>query len=139
MVFAGMKDYEQSFDQRKTLDYVYKRHTASLATFKPTLKNVILGVMEKAVSILEAYRNMAAEKVTDEIIQKLKKSRISDKVLPDYLTAKVPTVELTDLTQWKVYNDVTEAIWHNAKSGLKTKLFQFQTLHQIMPLKVKAI
>jgi hypothetical protein len=82
---------------------------------------------------------MAAEKVTDEIIQKIKKSRISNKVLPEYLAAKVPTVETTDLTQWKVYNDVTEAIWHNAKSAMKTKLFQFQTLHQIMPLEVRAI
>ena len=139
MVFAGMRGYEQSFDQRKTLDYIYKRHTVSLSEFKPTLKNVILGVMEKAIGILESYRIMTTEKATDELIEKIKKSRISNKVLPDYLTAKAPTVEVTDLTQWKVYNDVTEAIWHNAKSAMKTKLFQFQTLHQIMPLEAKQI
>jgi len=138
MVFAGMRGYEQAFDQRKTIEYVYKKHTASLSVFKAGLKNTILSVMEKATDIIKSYNLMAQEKATEELIEKIKKSRLSAKVLPEYLTAKEPQVESLSLTQWELYNDITELIWHNARSGLKTKEFQFKTLHTIMPLQVKA-
>jgi len=137
MVFAGMRGYEQAFDQRKTIEYIYKRHTAGLSAFKPNLKNVILSVMEKAVKIIESCNQLAQEKATQELIERIKKSRLSKKVLPEYLTAKEPEIEVTDLTQWQLYNDITAAIWHNNKAAMKTKLFQFKTLHQIIPLEAK--
>ena len=137
MVFAGMRGYEQAFDQRKTIEYVYKKHTVSLSPFKASLKNVILSVMEKATDTIRSYNLMAQKQVTQDLVERIKKSRLSNKVLPEYLTAKEPTINPLDFTQWDLYNDITQLIWHNAKSGLKTKEFQFKTLHTIMPLQVK--
>jgi len=137
MVFAGTRGYEQAFDQRKTVEYIYKRHTASLAPITGGLKNTILAVMDKATSLIDVYNQMAQEKVTQKFIERLKKSRLSARVLPDYLTAKEPeTFDISSLTQWQLYNDITEKIWHNAKAHLKTKEFQFATLHKLMPLQV---
>lgn len=139
MVFAGMRGYEQAFDQRKTIEYVYKRHTVSLSPFKQNLKNTILAVMDKATDVIRSYNLMAQEKATEELIKKIKRSRLSQKVLPEYLTAEEQTasLDLEALTEWQLYNDITERIWHNAKTGLKSKTFQFKTLHAVMPLAVK--
>lgn len=136
MVLAGTKNYEQAFDQRRTLEYVYHRHTAKLAPVSENLKNIILLVMDRAQEIIASYRQMAARDVTAEFAEKLKKSRLSKKVLPEYLTAEEPTVQVDKLTEWQLYNDITEKIWHNADSGLRTKEFQFTTLHKLMPLQV---
>lgn len=133
MVWAGMKGYEQAFDERQTIEYLYKRHTKGLETFMGGLKNAIVTVMDKANIILETYQQLAETAVTQEFLEKLRKSRLPDKVLPDYIAKpEESTVNPVSLTQWQVYNDITAAIWHNAKSGLKTKDFQFRTLHAII-------
>lgn len=60
------------------------------------------------------------------MVDRILNSRLSLKVLPDYV--KEEGVELPDLSQWELYNDVTELIWHNMEAGLQTKTFQFNTL-----------
>jgi hypothetical protein len=133
MVWAGMRGYEQAFDERKTIEYIYKRHTKGLETFMGGLKTAILTVMDKANIILETYQQLAETEVTREFLNKLRRSRLPNKVLPNYIVKpEESTVNPADLTQWQVYNDITAAIWHNAKSGLKTKDFQFKTLHAII-------
>jgi hypothetical protein len=136
MVFAGLPGYSQSFDQRRTLEHVYRKHTAGLRSILDDMGNVILRVMERAGDVLLSYRRMADEKVTNELIDRILNSRLSRKTLPDYLTEEDATIP--DLSKWQLYNDVTELIWHNQKSGLKTKTFQFKTLHSLIPLKVIA-
>jgi len=135
MVLAGLPEYSQSFDQRKTLEHVYKRHTASLKPLLEDVGGVILRVMERAGDVLHSYRRMAKEKVTDELIDRILNSRLSRKTLPGYLLEEEVTIP--DLSKWQLYNDITELIWHNQGSGLKTKTFQFKTLHSIMPLMVR--
>lgn len=137
LVLAGTKGFTEKFTQTSTLEYLYKRHTASLDPAEADLKNAILRVMQRVPEILAAYNQMAQIKATEALVEKLKESRLSKKVLPDYITedeAKVP-----DISNWEVYNDITEAIWHNAKSGLRTKTFQFDALHRIMPLQVRRV
>jgi len=136
MVLAGTRHFQMAFDMRRTIDYVYRRHTAGLDPLKADLKGTILAVMEKANLMIEAYEALATEKATDELIQKIRKSRLSNRVLPDYV--REPEVRVEDLTQWEVYNDITELIWHNAKSGMKTKTFQMDTLHRLISLTPEA-
>jgi hypothetical protein len=88
--------------------------------------------MDQSISLLETYRRMAATKVTDKFITKILKSRLPAKVLPDYL--KEEEAKLPNITEWQLYNDITELIWHNEKTGLHSKTFQFNTLHSITPL-----
>jgi hypothetical protein len=137
MVLAGLPGYSQNFDQRRTLEHIFRRHTAGLKSILDDMGNVILGVMEKANDVLLSYRRMADEKVTDELINRILNSRLSRKTLPDYLLEG--DVTTPDLSKWQLYNDITELIWHNQKSGLKTKTFQFKTLHNIIPLKVRSL
>jgi len=59
MVLAGMRGYTQEFDQRKTIEGIYKRHTAGLTPIIINLKNAILSIMEKANTLIEAYNKMA--------------------------------------------------------------------------------
>ena len=75
---------------------------------------------------------MATQKATEELLLSLGNSRLSKNVLPDYITEE--TVQAPeDLTVWETYNDITAQIWHNTKSDMTSKTFQFNTLHQIIP------
>ena len=62
------------------------------------------------------------------------------KLYPSYIPS--PKVEITsvpDKTQWEMYNDFTEMIWHNPKASMTSKLIQFKYLHQVLPFEVAPI
>jgi hypothetical protein len=129
MAFAGFKGYEA---QGKTLEWIYSRHTESLTGAIDALKDKMVMIMEKVHLIADSYDAMSKAQATEELINKIKASKISKKILPEYCTAE--ELQVTDLSEWNVYNDITEAIWHNGKSNLDTKITQFGHLHRIMPL-----
>jgi hypothetical protein len=129
MVFVGFKGASL---QGQTLDYLYGRHTQSLRKLIDELQVRIMTIMEKAHLIVDAYEEMARVKATEELIKKIRASRISDKVLPEYM--KLEELQLKDLTQWNVYNDITEAIWHSPKANLDTKMTYMDQLHRVMPV-----
>lgn len=137
MVLAGTKNYSQSFDERKTVEYLYKRHTSSLDPAKAVLQDVILRIMQRVPQIISAYEEMTTIKANEELLKKLRASRLSKNVLPEYITEK--EAKVPDVSNWQVYNDLTAAIWHNAKTGLKTKTFQFNALHKVMPLVIRRV
>lgn len=135
MVLAGTRRYHQDFDQRKTLEGIFQRHTAQLTAGSDNLKTIILTVMERSSQIIDNYNRLAELAVTEEMVEKLKRSRLSKTVLPDYIAKPEEAAkEATTLTQWQLYNDLTALIWHNAKAGLRTKEFQFNTLHAIIKI-----
>jgi len=107
-------------------------HTKGLQTAIEDMKNKMVLVMEQGAELLETYRRMAAIKVTEKFIDRILSSRLPAKVLPYYL--KEEEAKLPDITEWQLYNDITELIWHNEKTGLHSKTFQFNTLHSIMPI-----
>ena len=116
---------------------VKRIHTKGLSRVLEEMKARMVLVMEKGLDIVESYRRMAQEKVTEKLVDRILKSRLSLKVLPDYITQE--EVQLPDLSQWQLYNDITELIWHNADAGLHTKTFQFNTLHRVIPLQVRRV
>ena len=109
-----------------------KIHTKSLNDVIEHLKYRLTQVMERAPEVLETYRRLAEQKITEKLIERIKKSRLSRKVLPDYITVEEVSPEVFNISQWELYNDITEAIWHNVKAGMKTKTFQFKVLHQVL-------
>lgn len=120
---------------KKNIETVFKVHTKSLDKIISNLQGVILQVMEKGNIVLESYREMAREKITLELVEKLMKSRLSKKVLPEYVTEKETLkTDLEKLTEWQLYNDVTQAIWHGEKTDISTKELQFNYLHAVMPV-----
>jgi len=107
-------------------------HTKGLIPIIEELTGTIVVLMEEGVALVESYKRMAEERVNNKLVNRLLDSYLSKKVLPDYITDEDAT--LPDLSQWELYNDITELIWHNEKTGLKSKVFQFSTLHRNMPL-----
>jgi len=127
--FRGICSNGVIFGYRKIYG-IRKIHTKSLNAAVNTLKNRIAIIMDRASQVITDYRRMTETKATEDLIQQIKKSRISKRVLPDYL--KEDNVKAPDITVWDIYNDITEAIWHNAKAGMRTKTHQFQVLHQTL-------
>jgi len=136
MVWAGMRGYVQGFDDRRTLEYIYHKHTKNLVAVADGLLVNITRVMDRAQGILDAYKQMAKVNATQELIERLRSSHLSKKCLPDYIADK--EASLPDLSQWNVYNDVTQAIWHNKDTTMFTKKFYYRALHGVIPLKVVA-
>lgn len=144
MVLAGSKGYHQDFDQRKTLEYVYKRHTSSIDPIIGELGQVIAKIMDRAAGIIDAYREMAERKVDAEYLEdlakKISRSRLPAKVLPSYLRADEEKIEektATPETVWDVYNDITANIWHNDKTNMRIKIFHFDNLHRVIPIQAR--
>jgi len=73
------------------------------------------------------------EKAEEELLTKIRKSRLPKKILPGYL--QEDAIEVPQLSKWEVYNDLTAAIWHNPKSDLRTKEFQFNTVHAVLKVR----
>lgn len=119
---------------RKDIASIYKVHTKSLNATTNRLRDIILSMMERGNDVIESYREMAETKITLELVEKLNKSRLSKNVLPNYVTEKDLKSELKKLTEWQLYNDITAAIWHGAKTDISTKDLQFGYLHTVMPV-----
>lgn len=117
---------------RHDIKTVRHAHTKGLIPIIEELTGTIVVLMEEGIALVESYKRMAEERVNNKLVNNLMDSYLSKRVLPDYITDEEAT--LPDLSQWELYNDITEAIWHNEKTGLKSKVFQFSTLHKIMPL-----
>lgn len=121
---------------KKDIRSIRHHHTRGLQVALERLQHTMILMMEQSLDIVESYRRMAAQKVTQELLKKIATDRfIPKKILPDYALEEQATIP--KLTEWEVYNDVTQAIWHNDTTGLKTKGLQFDALHKIMPLTVR--
>lgn len=133
---AGMKGWSYHYsaaDHGKTVEYLQRKHTKGLAT--EGLKNILVNLMERTHYIIDTYRLLTERRITDKLIDEILNSNfIPKKILPDYIVQD--KAHEIDLTQWTLYNDMTELIWHNAKAGMKTKLLQFRSLHKLIPFEV---
>ena len=115
-------------------------HTRGLQKITENLKDKMILIMEQAGDIMARYREMAEQDVTKKLIEHLRESKIPKKVLPDYIPTekKQEVLSVKDMTEWELYNDITQLIWHNEDADVTTQEFQFKALHKVMPLKVKA-
>jgi hypothetical protein len=145
MVLAGSRGYVQQFDERHTLDYVYKRHVGDVDLVIGDMTQKITLLMDKAQGIIEAYRQMA-QKQADEAFRKnflkgLQRHSIAAKWLPEYLRVK-PKEALPPMAEglkvWDVYNDITAKIWHDpGTTRMCVRIDYFNNLHKLIPLTVK--
>lgn len=134
MVFAGFKGYAQQFDRRKNLQFVYKRHTKGLKDVSKNLSAVLLNIMDAAKLIIERYREMERTKINLKLIKRLKKTKLPKNSLPEWINTKEELLEVPDITQFKLYNDITELIWHNTKTQIDQKRGHYAQLHKALPI-----
>ena len=118
----------------RRLAWTLHRHTSSVQDLLKDFKELLTDVMEGVSKLIRAYGTLSRRKLTYEIADRIAKSKISKKVLPDYIEVEKGTVKEYDegVSLWKVYNDITEAVWHNAKTGAYSKQVQFQELHKAL-------
>ena len=107
-------------------------HTISLRPVIEQLKTLFTIQMDHAREILEGYKRLSNQKVTDDLIERLKKCRLPSKVFPEYIQNEQPTP--ADTTKWELYNDLTAGIWHNNENDVTGKEFQFNQLHRALPV-----
>jgi hypothetical protein len=120
---------------KENLLSVRRVHTRGLERAVEELKARMVVVMEEGAGLVEGYRALARMRVTEGLVERILGSRLPLRVLPDYVMEEEAAVP--DVSVWQLYNDVTEAIWHNARAGLRTKTFLFSQLHRVMPLQVR--
>jgi hypothetical protein len=133
MVFMAFKGYETEFDERKALAWVYNKHTLNFKTTVEDLSRKILKVVDKGRQVLEIYRRMRLEKINEDLLRKISASPLPRKLLPDYVPEdpREQIFSVPDYTKWECYNDLTAAIWHNAKTDIQSKRYQFNIVHNI--------
>jgi hypothetical protein len=113
-------------------------HTKGLQPVIDNLKNVILSVMDHTNDVLEGYKRLAEERLTEKMVERLRK-KFPKTVQPEWLKVEekqAQFVALKDISLWEAYNDLTQLIWHN-KSDITTKNQQYNALHKIIPLVVR--
>jgi len=116
----------------QNLGGVKHAHTISLKPVIEQLKTLFVQQMDHAREIFEGYQRLASEKVTTELIERLKKARLPSKVFPDYIQNDQPAP--ADTSKWDLYNDLTAGIWHNNENDVTGKEFQFNQLHRALPV-----
>ncbi len=129
MAFAGFRGQDV---QGKTLEWIYSRHTDSLTGAIDVLQEKMVRIMDKVHLIADSYKEMARRKATEEFIKKIRESKLTKRIMPEYL--KTEELEVPDLSEWDIYNGLTQGIWHNGDANLDTKITQFGHLHRVIPL-----
>lgn len=114
----------------KDITKLKQMHRSGLDNIVNDLVYRMTQLLEEGDGLIKSYNQMAQRKINEEMVDKLRWSYLSGRVLPDYIME--PEKKYDDLTEWDLYNDITEAIWHNEKAGEKTKAYQFQVLHKVM-------
>jgi len=134
---AGMKGWSYDYsrgDHGKTLETLYQKHTKGMEILSQQLMETLITLMERSQIIKDTYNDMAQRNINLKIMENIRKSPIPQKLYPSYIP--IPKVDITrvpDKTQWEMYNDFTEAIWHNPKATMNSKLIQFKHLHKVLP------
>jgi hypothetical protein len=109
---------------------IRRRHTKNLDITLGNLKNMMGSVSKQMYRVRETYAGWMVEEVNKETIKKIGTS-IPVKYLPDYLdvSENKPTITLPTMpTKWKMYNDLTQKIWHEPVA-MQTKMALFEKLH----------
>jgi hypothetical protein len=140
---AGMKNWSYDYnrnDHGKTIESFYKRHTKSMEVLAENLLPTLTNLMERSLIIKDTYNEMAKRKINLQIMQEIRATKMPKKLYPEYIPPpKVPIETVPDVTQWQMYNDFTEKIWHNDKAEMTSKLLQFKYLHQVLPFEVAPV
>lgn len=110
---------------------VVMKHYQKLGNFAKEMKTNIIAVLDRGLQILEEYKRLAQEAITQELIEEIRKMEVPKKLLPDYVKtpAEQLNLNLDSITKWDLYNDLTEAIWHS-KTAITSKQHYCTIIHR---------
>lgn len=126
-------------DQGTTIASLYVRHVVKSLVERDLIKDAMSSVLKAAKDIAATYELWSKIRINERLALTLAE-RIPKKYLPDYISVsrddeKKLKVELLEAPpMWNAYNSITEALWHSARTGLRTKRDKFKSLEKALPL-----
>ncbi|MCK5604532.1 DUF932 domain-containing protein [Candidatus Pacearchaeota archaeon] len=145
MFLLGYKsNMGMSFDDRKVLDKYYQRHVGELPDWAEFQNRVEL-LIKQCRAKLEMFR-ISVEVETNQDFANSIIRQLPRKVWPSYVDLAVQERETDPLvavltgshTVWGTFNDLTEAIWHDPKTGMTRKMEEFKHIDRMVEVAVHA-
>jgi hypothetical protein len=112
---------------------ISKRHTGKeIIPAVGYVKDSIDTLFDSGRSLIEEYQAMEKTKLNESIAYQLAvKQRIPRHWLPDYIKVSKGKVEIEESPDcWKVFNDISQTIWHNKKTNHGTVCQYTELLHR---------
>ncbi len=133
MFMMGFKGHSMNFDDRLTLAYIYHKHTKNMEVARDKIKSILQAIVNRGMEVVATYRAMTERKITEQNAKKIAESlpKVAVQNAMPYFDAKDMTLKAQP-TEWTVFNDTTQWIWHNPKTQLETKLRQMKAVEQIL-------
>ncbi len=131
--------------QRSNLGAInVRRHLGKVENFKADIMSRLADLVNELAEIGDFYRALPTIELNAEIAQAIADRRPT-KYLPDYIIRRRGEREVrlqakVDETRnlWTVYNDFTQAIWHNGDADIRSKAIYATNLHEALePLVAK--
>lgn len=126
---ASLMTLKQVMAQNKVLG-MYSKHTKHMKVNAANLEKWMLEAAGKMGNIQTTYATWMVEDIPKETVNRIGRW-IPQKYFPEYIKKDGKKTLMTrdpTPTTWKVYNDLTQQIWHEPVE-LKTKQVLFESLH----------
>lgn len=147
---------EQVESEREVLRTDVHKHTDGLSVDRDSLRTLIEDVTLATDGVTDAYREWAQRRVTQrearELIERREKNYLSGGDVPEWVDDAVEAVahhveargEISeeiydeivrahrpDETSWSVFNDLTDAVWHNEDTEDETKRRKMKQVNRV--------
>lgn len=145
MFLLGYKSNRgMSFDDRRVLDKYHQRHVGELPDWVDFQNRVEL-LIKQCRAKLEMFRIAVEVEINQEFANSLVR-QLPRKVWPKYIGLEAKDNETDPLTAvltgshnaWDTFNDLTEAIWHDPKTGMTRKMEEYQVIDRALEVLVHA-
>lgn len=109
----------------------------SLKLMNDSLYERMRALFVEGQEIIKQYKIAAKLKLRQEVAELIAK-KVTNRYIPDYVfidpeTKKVKlSTRTSGLTFWKLFNDITENVWHNNALGFLTKADITNVMHYVM-------
>jgi hypothetical protein len=120
----------------REIAHFYRKHTKGLEINLDSVKFAVEKVIDETKDAVNAYRKLTRLEMNEEIAERIAKSSLPRKVLPDYIKVEGETLKSFDPSKsvWDAYNHITEKIWHDVKMDIDRKRQLFNEVHKIIPV-----
>ena len=124
---------------------LHHKHTSGLQEIVKNLDRYVEQLHQAGEGVIAYYRHLATQRFNIEIAEALNKTVLPKKYLEHNGTMtfeenkkKIAGID-AKADCWSVYNNLTEAIWHNAKTDMRSKFQYFAQIHSVLAREVPLV
>jgi hypothetical protein len=135
MAWRLMENSGQNIERTEVAEAIkinQRHYGASLDDFLMTAQNATQKANSQIRVMAEMYKRWTFEFYNESIVEKIAKF-LPKKYLPDYINLDEGKVTLEQNgTVWELFNDITDPIWHNTNTDIRTKSTLTSNLHRVL-------